>query len=220
VGVGLAPAHLFHERAAARATPTKPLLNSLYSTALQLTCRTRSSTVFAMEARSHNPWKARLTIGLIMLGMALISLIILQMHAAIYWFFCWAMAIIDAILCIGWVMSSRNRHHYRAGILQQIFHWLGLIAVMYLLALLIDRGTVTQTEAGLFALTLLAFTLYLAGLYTDVIFTVIGITMGLMAAGMILVPSYLLLVMVPVFVIVGFFIVGTTNRQRKGDKKK
>jgi len=102
VGVGLAPAHLFHERAAARATPTKPLLNSLYSTALQLTCRTRSSTVFALEARSHNPWKARLTIGLIMLGMALISLIILQMHAAIYWFFCWAMAIIDAILCIGW----------------------------------------------------------------------------------------------------------------------
>lgn len=173
-----------------------------------------------MDDRSHNPWKARLTIGLIMLGMALISLVILQLHAAIYWFFCWAMAIADALLCIGWVMTARNRRHYRGSLRQQIWHWLGFMAVMYLLALLMDRGVVTQTEAGLFALTLLAFTLYLAGLYTDVIFVMIGITMGLMAAGMILVPGYLLLVMVPVFVVVALFIVGTTNNQRKGDKKR
>lgn len=173
-----------------------------------------------MEDNSSNPWKARLVIGLIMLSLSLISLIILELHASIYWIFCWLMAIVDAVLCIGWVMALKKYQNYRSGVIRQVWHWLGLMAVMYLLALLIDRGTVSQTEAGLFALALLSLTLYLAGLYTDIIFVMIGIAMGLMAAGMILIQAYLLLVMVPVFILVAVFIVGTTDRQRREDRRK
>lgn len=168
-----------------------------------------------MDDENTNPWKARLTIGLVMLGLALVSLIILQIHATIYWIFCWIMAVFDAVLCIGLVIALQKHQNYKSGVLRQVWHWLGLMAVMYLLALLVNRGTVSQTEAGLFALTLLALTLYLAGLYTDIIFVMIGITLGLMAAGMILIKAYLLLVMIPVFVIVALTIIAITNRQRR-----
>jgi len=171
-----------------------------------------------MDNEKTNPWKARLTIGLIMLGLAVISLIFLQLHATIYWIFCWVMAVIDAILCIGLVIALHKHQNYRSGVLRQVWHWLGLMAIMYLLALLVNRGTVSQTEAGLFALALLALTLYLAGLYTDVIFVMIGITLGLMAAGMVLIKAYLLLVMIPVFVIVALTIIVMTNRQRHRDE--
>lgn len=168
-----------------------------------------------MDSEKTNPWKARLIIGLMMLGLALISLIILQLHAALYWIFCWAMAVADAVLCVGFVMVLHKHQSYRSGVWRQIWHWLGLMAVMYLLALLVDRGTVSQTEAGLFALVLLALTLYLAGLYTDMIFVMIGITLGLMAAGMVLIKAYLFFVMIPIFVIVALVIIAMTNRQRQ-----
>ncbi len=173
-----------------------------------------------MEDESKNPWKARLAIGLVMLGLALISLVILQIHASIYWIFCWIMAVLDAFLCVGLVIALKKHVSYKSGVIRQIWHWLGLMTVMYLLALLVDRGTVSQTEAGLFALMLLSLTLYLAGLYTDVIFVVIGVTLGLMAAGMVLIQAYLLLVMIPVFVMVALFIIVITNRQRHEEKAK
>ena len=159
---------------------------------------------------SGKRWKARLMVSFIMLLLAFLSLILMEIHQATYWIFTYIMAGIDALLSIWLVWYLKAGRVWRV-----ILHWMGLIAVMYLMAIFVDRGVVSQTEAGLFALVVLAFALYLAGIYTDIIFILIGMTLAILALGIILLKSYLWLIMVPVIVIAAIIIVVIVIRDRR-----
>ena len=71
------------------------------------------------------------------------------------------------------------------------------------------------TTTGDVVLSALALTLYLAGIYTDTTFMLIGLVLALMAAGTILIAAYLWLVMIPVIVIVALIIFVIVTRDKR-----
>ncbi len=150
----------------------------------------------------------RLITSLIMLALALVSLVILRIHPTTYWIFTMIMAAVDAILCVWMVayLKHRLKIDLPTNIWQQILHWIGFLAVVYLIAILHSHGAIDKTNAGLFTLVLLALCLYLAGIYVDITFLLVGITLALMAAGIVLIKAHLLLVMLPVTVIIALLI--------------
>jgi len=170
------------------------------------------------KSPSSKRWKARLIVSLIMLALAFVSLIIIGLHKA-YWIFTCIMAGADAILSIWLVWYVRRNQTkgppFPGKLWHMILHWIGLIAVMYLIAVFINYGVISHTEAGLFALLVLALTLYLAGVYTDTIFMLVGFVLALMAAGTILITTYLWLVMIPIIVIVALFIFVIVTRDKR-----
>lgn len=170
------------------------------------------------KSPSSKRWKARLVVSLIMLALAFVSLIIIGLHKA-YWIFTCVMAGADAVLSIWLVWYVRrtrsNESPFPGKLWHMILHWIGLIAVIYLIAVFINYGVISHTEAGLFALLVLALTLYLAGIYTDTIFMLVGFVLALMAAGTILITTYLWLVMIPVIVIVALFIFVIVTRDKR-----
>ena len=167
-------------------------------------------------------WKARLVVSLIMLALAFVSLVILKIQYNAYWVFTCIMAAVDAILSIWlvWYVKRNDGSSFPGNMWHLILHWIGLIAVMYLIAVFINRGVISHAEAGLFALLILALTLYLAGIYTDTTFMLIGITLAILAAGTILVKAYLWLVMIPVIIVVALIIFVIVARDRRKTLKE
>lgn len=173
-----------------------------------------SSLDHEQDAMSSHPtpstkrWKARVIVSLIMLILAFITLLVMKIHPSAYWLFNCIMAGIDAILCV-WLVWYVKRHGSKTiigNLWHMILHWIGFIAVIYLITVFIHHGIISELDAGLYTLVVLAFTLYLAGVYTDTIFILIGIALALMAAGAILLKAYLWLVMIPVIVIIALII--------------
>jgi hypothetical protein len=160
------------------------------------------------SAPSDKRWKVRLVVSLIMLILAFITLIVMKIRPSAYWLFNCIMAGIDAILCVWlvWYVKRRESKPFTANLWHMILHWIGFIAVIYLITVFIHHGIVSELDAGLYTLIVLAFTLYLAGIYTDSIFILIGITLAIIAAGAILLKAYLWLIMIPVIVIVALII--------------
>lgn len=169
------------------------------------------------SALAGKRWKARLIISFVMLLLALLSLIIMEIHPRAYWIFTYIMAVVDALLSIWlvWYIKNKNGSSFVGNTWHVVMHWLGLMAVMYIITMFVDRGVVSQTEAGLIALVVLAFTLYLAGIYTDTTFILIGITLAILAIGIILLKSYLWLIMTPVIVIAAIIIFMIVIRDRR-----
>lgn len=169
-------------------------------------------------SNSSNRWKARFVVSLIMLALAFVSLIIMGLHKA-HWVFTCIMASADAVLSIWLVWYVRRNQEsdtkFTGNLWHMVLHWIGLIAVMYLIAVFINRGVISHTQASLFVLLVLALTLYIAGIYTDTIFMLIGLMLTLMVAGVVLITAYLWLVMIPIIVIVAFIIFLIVTRDRR-----
>ncbi|WP_032074764.1 hypothetical protein [Coxiella burnetii] len=161
-------------------------------------------------------WKARLIVGFIMLALAFISLFIMEIQHAAYWVFTCIMSAIDAVLCV-WLVwyLKRQGTPFLANSWHITLHWIGLIAAVYLIAVFIKRGIVSHQEAGLFTLLLLALTLYLAGIYTDIIFLLIGVALGILTTGVILVKAYVWLIMIPIILLTALIIFFIVSRDRK-----
>lgn len=62
---------------------------------------------------------------------------------------------------------------------------------------------------------LLALTLYLAGIYTDIIFLLIGVALGILTTGVILVKAYVWLIMIPIILLTALIIFFIVSRDRK-----
>lgn len=162
-------------------------------------------------------WKARLAVSLIMLMLAFITLVVMKVRPGAYWLFNCMMAGIDAILCLWlvWYVKRQNASSFPGNLWHMILHWIGFIAVIYLFTLFIRQGTLTETDAGLYALIVLAFTIYLAGIYTDTTFILIGVTLAIMATGVILLKPYVWLIMIPVIIIVALIIFAMVTRDHR-----
>lgn len=165
----------------------------------------------------HKRWKARLIVCISMLALAFIGLIIMDVHSASYWLYSRIMAVIYAILSIGlfWYLNRKQHKINSSTIWHQLLHWLGLLGAIYLVDIFVRTGIMGSTEAGLASLTLLALTIFLAGIYTDIAFILIGLTLGIFAAGAALIEAYLSVIMVPVILIAGLIIYLLLHKEKR-----
>lgn len=169
------------------------------------------------ETANATPWKVRVSVSTLMLLLALLGLLILGIRSSVYWPFICIMSGIDAILCIGlmWYSKTLPGNPFVASLWHMILQWLGYFGMLYLIALLIQQNAITAPNAGLLALMVLAFTIFIAGVYSDTTLIVVGIALALMATAALLLKAYLWLVMVPVIIVMGLIIYLMIARDRR-----
>jgi len=158
------------------------------------------------EQTSSHPWRIRSMIGLLMLILSFIGLIITDSMKEGAWLYWRAISPVYAILSIslGWYLRSKNSIKLRTEIWQDVLHWLGLIFSVYIVSTFVNIGLVGQFEAGLTVLVLLAVTTFLAGIYHDIIFMIVGVILGIFSIGAALLNKYLYTIMLPMTLIAGF----------------
>lgn len=149
-----------------------------------------------------HPWKARLIVGLIMLILAFIGLVITDVAKGAAWTYLWIISIVFAGLCLG--LSWYLRHHDQklgwSTIWHELFHWFGMVIAIFLVSRFVSIGIVGRFEAALMVMTLLSFSTFLAGVYIDLTFVVIGIVLGLFTFSSAYLAEYLYTIMLPIAV--------------------
>ncbi|HLD17266.1 MAG TPA: hypothetical protein VJB02_06115 [Coxiellaceae bacterium] len=172
------------------------------------------------ESKVHNfalHWKARFIVSVIMLGLALLGLVVTDFRPTGTWDYWRLMVPVYAILTISLSWYLRHKAHIPLRgktIGQDVLQWVGLFTAVYLLSLLVDAGIMGRMPAGFVVLTMLALTLFWAGIYVDASFMLIGITLGFLVAAAGLVTAYLSVIMIPVVIvalIIILFIVRRTH---------
>lgn len=162
-------------------------------------------------------WKARLVVSGLMLILAFISLVLVDIHSKAYWFFSQALAVIYALLSIWlfWYLNRGEKKFTRSTIWHQILHWIGLLVALYLVDVFVQSGIMSALTAGVVTITMLALTLYLAGLYSDIAFVLIGITLAICAYVLAYVQTYLSIIMIPVIIVAAIIIFAVVHRDRR-----
>jgi hypothetical protein len=100
-------------------------------------------------------------------------------------------------LYTGW-SRARDRGVSASSVIKtQLLHWIGLLFAVNLVFLLLRKGRINNTEAGLVALLLLAFATFLAGVHFDWRYIIVGIILGATVAGATIVQEFIWMIIIP-----------------------
>ncbi len=155
-----------------------------------------------MNTKTH-PWKARLTVGIIMLSLAFLGIIITDIHFQGGWnYWKWIIPLYALLaLWLSWYVKKKQQTITPITLWHELVHWAGLYGAILLVSHLVDIGTISRLIAGIFQLILLSLTLFLAGIYIESIFIVIGLVLGVFALATALLFQYLYALIIPIFII-------------------
>jgi len=113
-----------------------------------------------------------------------------------------------------WKKQRKKGEHSGTLLSRHLFHWLGLLAVVYLVHVLQSTGRMNQEDAGLVLLLALALTVFLAGVHFNWRFAVLGIVLGTAVAVAAMVDQYFWIMTVPLLLgaLVVIFWKATTSK--------
>jgi len=165
--------------------------------------------------KHHHHWKMRLLIGIIMLGLAFVGLIASDLRQNGAWNYWRIMVPIYALLCLflSWYLRKRKHAVSPVTVWHELVQWAGLALSVYLVSIFVKIGLLGRFEAGLVVLTLLSLTIFIAGIYVETTFILIGVLLGLFAAGAALLAAYLYTVMLPLTLVVAVLLVWASRRK-------
>lgn len=113
--------------------------------------------------------------SILMLALALIGVVLTDFaphFASRYWFYAVPIfAIINIVL--SWHAAFGHKEFILAW--HELLHWLGLLIGIFIVYIFLHLGVLSDVVSGLFMLTLLALTTYLAGVHFDSMLIVIGV---------------------------------------------
>ena len=140
----------------------------------------------------------------------------MDIHSRAYWLYSQALSVIYALLSLWlfWYLNRDDGRFTRSTIWHQILHWAGLMVALYLVTVFVRAGIMGALTAGVVTMTLLALTIYLVGIYSDIIFVLIGVTLGILAYCLAYFQAYLSVIMIPVIVVAGGAIFFIVHRER------
>ncbi len=149
--------------------------------------------VYHFTYRKHK--NARLAISLLILLIACTGITIFSMHKRSVWFYTQMMTgtIATLSLWLYWYLNRQQCYPNRTTFLHQILHWCGTMISVYALITLVTSGLITSNQASIVAFFLLSLSLFLAGVYTDTIFIILGIILGLLTCSLALYSENILL---------------------------
>lgn len=173
------------------------------------------------NGQGRRQWKARLIVSLAMLAFAAVGLIIMDLHPKGYWLYSQVMAVSYAGMSIWlfWYLHRGEQSVSGSTIWHQLLHWVGLLLAVYITSIFVSTGVMASVQAGLMTLTLLALTIFLAGVYTDSSFLLIGVALAVFAAGAALIQAYLSALMIPIFILTALVIFIMVHRDKKQPKE-
>lgn len=148
---------------------------------------------------SKHPWKARLGVGITMLLLAFLGMVIVDITKGGGWdYWKWIVPVYAILaLWLSWYIRRNATTVSPITLIHEIFHWLGLIAAVFLVSFFADLGIISRFIAGLFDLTLLSLAIFLAGIYIESTFLFIGLFLGALATVSAVVVQYLYAILIP-----------------------
>lgn len=155
-----------------------------------------------------NAWKVRIGVTMVMLLLAFLGLIITNVHEEMGWNYWRGITLVYAMLCIfmTWYLRKEHNAFTIKNVGREVLHWLGLLATVLLISSFVHRGLINRFGAALTILALLAFSIYLAGIYIEVTFIPVGIILGLFAAFAAFLQQYLYFFLIPLVAIAIAFV--------------
>ena len=117
-------------------------------------------------------------------------------HGLWYWM---AMAPIfgGTNIYFAWAKTRKGGISGTTLIRDQVIHWVGFLAAIFLVYLLNTTGRMNSADAGLVALLVLALATFLAGVHGDWRFYIMGILLGAAVAGAAFVEEFLWMMLLP-----------------------
>lgn len=148
---------------------------------------------------SH-PWRARFIVSLIMIVISFVGLVVTDIWRSGAWNYWRIASPIFALLSIGlsWYLRKKEHSISLMKLWHEILHWVTLILAVFLFSVYTDMGIMGRFESGLAILTLLATTIFLAGIYFEYTFLVIGVLLGFFAFSAAFLTTYIYTIMLPV----------------------
>lgn len=165
--------------------------------------------------KHHHHWKMRLFIAIMMLGLSFIGLIVSDLRANGAWNYWRIMVPIFAILSLflSWYLRWKQKIITPTTIWHELVQWVGLALGVYLVNAFVNVGLLGRFEAGLVVLTMLALNTFIAGIYIERTFFVIGLLLGLFAAAAALLAAYIYTIMLPVTIGVAIFLIWLARKR-------
>jgi hypothetical protein len=144
--------------------------------------------------------------SLLMLIIALIGVILTDFSphfSANYWFYAIPVfAVINIIL--SWHAALGHRQFVIAW--HELLHWLALLVCIFMVYIFVHMGVFSNVLAGIFMLTLLALTTFLAGIHFDSMLIIIGIILMLFDLLSAVFVQFSMVIVVPIVVVAAILI--------------
>lgn len=165
--------------------------------------------------KHHHHWKMRLIITLVMLFFSFIGLIFSDIRQNGAWDYWRIMVPVFAALSIflSWYLKKNKSALTKLSIWHELIHWSGLALAVYLISTFLHIGLTGRFEAGLVILVMLGLTTFLAGIYVEPTFCVIGLLLGVFAITAALLATYIYTVILPLTIAVAVFLVWLARKR-------
>lgn len=169
------------------------------------------------QKKPEHPWKARALVTIFLLLVSFGGLVVIDIFNQYGWLY-WRVAIpVFAFASIGLTLyiNPKQGKDFWVLLLRQALHWLALAIAVIVVSSTVKIGVVGRYEAGLEVATLLGLTTFLAGVYFEPTFLIIGALISLIVLGVALLQVYLYWVLVPLFVLAFLLILWIARKEKK-----
>ncbi|MBS0604899.1 MAG: hypothetical protein JSS60_07670 [Verrucomicrobia bacterium] len=161
--------------------------------------------------------RLRLVVALLMLALGFIGVIVTDVRKDGAWTYWRFLCIVYAILSLGlsWHLRKQGWKTSLLTLWHEVAHWAGLMGAIIIASYFVQIGMIGRFEASLLTLLLLALATYLAGIYTESTFILIGVMLGGFAAGIAFLDEYLYNIILPVTIVAGILLVVFVHHAHK-----
>lgn len=160
-------------------------------------------------------WKVRLVIVLTLLVLGFIGIMISTFSPSGSWLYWRIISFVFAILCIwlAWYMR-RNLLHKGRGWWYVLLHWVGTLIAVFMLDGFTSIGVLGSLSAGMVVLSIFGLSFFVAGIYLDVSYILVGITFFVFSFATAFFETYLPLITLPVVVVIALIAWFVVSRSR------
>ncbi len=153
--------------------------------------------------------KLRLFVSLFLLLLGFIGVIVTDIVKSGGWTYWIYLCIVYAFVSLGlsWHLQRKGWRKTAYTMWHEVAHWAGLLASIAVAAYIVKIGLISRFEASLFTLLLLALATFLAGVYFEKTFIILGIALGIFATLFAFIDEYLYSLFLPLTILAGLGLV-------------
>ncbi len=145
----------------------------------------------------YQRWKARFFVCAFLLVLSFSGMVVTSIKPSWGWNYWRVLAVIYTITCLWLNFHLKRSESSGLSIGKELLHWLALLIAVYMVAILENTGIFGNLEAGITVLAMLSLTVFLAGLYIDSAFIILGIVLAIFVVLATLVEAYLTVILIP-----------------------
>jgi membrane protein implicated in regulation of membrane protease activity len=161
--------------------------------------------------------------SLFLLGLAFLGLIITNIRPQDAWKYWRVLSISFGLvaLALSWHLRSKGHHIYKSTIWHEIFHWGAVVGTVYAVSIFVDIGLMSGFLAGIVMVLILGLATFIAGIYIENTFLLVGLVLGAFSVVIAMFSEYLYAILLPVIVVaVGIsFWLSYRKRHKKAENK-